>query len=53
MVRTIEQIKAGMSQEQRTAVDRRTAELIRQVEDDLIVSNVPVQEPSSPGDDHR
>lgn len=45
MLRTIQQIKAEMPQEQRAATERRTAELISQVEEDRRASNVPAQEP--------
>lgn len=53
MPRTIKQIRAEMPPEQRAAIERRTAELVRQVEDDLRESNVPAQEPGSPGGDDR
>ncbi len=51
MARTIEQIKAELPEAQRAAIEGRTAELVRQVEDDLRASNVPAQELGSPGHD--
>ena len=53
MPRNIQQIKVEMPQKQRAAIERRTAELTRQVENDLRASNVSTQELGIPGDDDR